>query len=200
MSQPLSSSVYCAKCHQPLQTEAFNTGEWTECASCKSSLYAIAFPSLIRPVPQGETGDLLLDSTEASCYYHLEKKAATTCEYCGRFLCALCDIDWNGTHLCARCIETGKVKGRIQGLQNRRVLYDNIALGLAVVPLLLLFTIYFTFITAPIALYISIRHWNSPRSILPRTRIRFVIAIVLSILQIGGWFVLLFFLFRSWIS
>jgi hypothetical protein len=41
----------------------------------------------------------------------------------------------------------------------------------------------------------AIRHWNSPRSIVHRTRIRFVIAIVLATLQLGGWAVAAYFLF-----
>ena len=55
------------------------------------------------------------------------------------------------------------------------MLYDKIALALAVYPMLLF---YLTFFTAPMAIFVAIRYWKAPASILPRTRIRSVIAIV----------------------
>ena len=39
----------------------------------------------------------------------------------------------------------------------------------------------------PMALYMAIRNWRKPSSILPRTKIRFWIAAVLSALQITSW-------------
>jgi hypothetical protein len=48
-------------------------------------------------------------------------------------------------------------------------------------------TIYFTLITAPIALYLAIRHWKSPTSLVRRTKIRFILAMVLASLQILAW-------------
>ena len=82
------------------------------------------------------------------------------------------------------CIEAGKRKRRIRNLENERFLYDNMALLLAVLPL---FIFYITILTAPAALYLAIRHWSSPSSIIPRTKIRYVLAIVFSVLQIAGW-------------
>jgi hypothetical protein len=37
------------------------------------------------------------------------------------------------------------------------------------------------------SLFIAIRHWKTPLSIIPRTKIRFIIAMVLSGIQITGW-------------
>ena len=110
---------------------------------------------------------------QASCFYHSQKKAVVPCAYCGRFLCALCDVEWDGKHLCPACLETGKKKGKIINHERRRVLYDVL--------------FWFTLFTAPIALYIAIRHWNSPTSIVGRSKIRFVLAIMLSGLQILAW-------------
>ncbi len=121
---------------------------------------------------------------QAGCFYHPQKKAVVLCAYCGRFLCALCDVEWGGEHLCPACLETGKKKGRIISLERRRVLYDAAALKLAVYPVLMF---WFTLLTAPIALYIAIRHWNSPTSILGRTHVRSVLAILLSSLEILAW-------------
>jgi hypothetical protein len=79
-------------------------------------------------------------------------------------------------------------------LENRRVLYDKIALALALYPMLLF---YLTFFTAPMAIFVAIRYWKAPSSILPRTRVRFVIALVLAVFQIAGWIALFTFLIRG---
>ena len=83
---------------------------------------------------------------------------------------------------------------RITRLENQRTLYDGIALSLAVLPLLVF---YFTLLTAPIAIFIAIRHWNTPRSIVRRTRIRLVLAIILATIQIIGWGVAAYFLLTA---
>jgi len=158
-------------------------------------LQAEVFPAFFRPAAHGHDGDPLLVEGEASCFYHPQKKASLPCEACGRFLCALCDCELHGQHFCPGCLETGKRKGKIKKLENQRTLYDNIALALVTYPVVLLFGIYFTFITAPMALYLAIRHWNSPGSIVRRTKVRFVAAIILAMLELAGWVALMYFIF-----
>ena len=114
------------------------------------------------------------------------------CEACGRFLCALCDCELHGEHFCPACLEVGRQKGRIKRLENQRTLYDGIALSLAVFPLLIY---YFVIVTAPIVLYLAIRHWNSPLSIVHRTKLRLVLAIILAGAEIVAWCVGAYFLF-----
>jgi len=153
------------------------------CLNCGAQLQAYVFPA-ISQVLVGKGGEALLSDTEASCFYHPQKKAAAACETCGRFLCALCDVDFNGKHLCPACIESGKKKGKMTNLENRRMLHDHIALSLALLPML----IYpFTIVTAPAAIYYAIRYWKTPSSILPRTRIRNILAIFIALLQIAAW-------------
>lgn len=121
---------------------------------------------------------------QASCFYHSQKRAVIPCDHCGRFLCALCDVEFGGRHLCPACLETGKKKGRIVNLDRHRVLYDSVALKIAVFPMI---TVWFTLVTAPIALYLAIRHWKSPTSLVRRTKIRFIFAVALAGLQILAW-------------
>jgi hypothetical protein len=75
-------------------------------------------------------------------------------------------------------------------LENRRILYDSAALGLAVLPLVVFFFWFLTLATAPAAIILAIYSWRKPNSILPRTRIRSWLAIVIAALQIAGWVVL----------
>jgi hypothetical protein len=186
-----ASSLYCTKCNQELPLFLFRTDEFRPCPSCGSSIYVVIFPALLKDSSLSRPGQTLLLDTDASCFYHPQKKAEITCDYCGRFLCALCDVEMEGKHLCPPCIETGKQKGRIKTLENRRTLYDSIALSLAVLPLLIF---YFTLITAPITIYIAIRYWNAPKSILHRGKWRMILAIILASSQIVGWGMLGYFL------
>ncbi len=131
---------------------------------------------------------------EASCFYHPTKKAILPCESCGRFLCAICDVELNGQHICPSCLESGKKKGKLQQLENRRTRYDSIALAVAVFPAIMAWP---SLLGAPIALYISIRYWKAPLSIVRRSRWRFVVAIILAIAEIGIWTAIFIAMYNS---
>ena len=175
--------VTCSKCKAILPAGQFNADVLVPCPSCGSAIAAYVFPALFREQRVIQAEKLVLE-TEASCFYHSEKKALVPCDSCGRFLCALCDVELNGQHLCPNCLDSGQKKGKLKSLENRRVLYDRIALTAAIVPLLFVWT---SIIGAPLALYVALRHWNAPCSILGRSKTRFVVATILSALQILGW-------------
>lgn len=151
---------------------------------------ALVFPALFRPMARGDAGEKLMVDGEASCFYHPQKKAAVPCDRCGRFLCGLCDVELNNEHICPACLESGKQNGKLQTLANRRVLYDDIACALAVWPLFPFFW-FFTFLTAPAALFIAIRFYKAPPSLVPRSKARMITAMIVSGLQILGWLVIL---------
>jgi hypothetical protein len=141
------------------------------------------FPALFRDRVRGPSGDTLMVDDEASCFFHPKKRAVIPCATCGRFLCALCDVELNDQHLCPSCLETGKRKGKIKNLENRRTLYDTITLYLAIVPMLLFWPV---FVTAPAVFFMAIKYWRAPMSIIPRTKARFVIALILAGFQMIG--------------
>jgi hypothetical protein len=129
----------------------------------------------------GQAGEAVLVEEVSSCFYHGQKKAVTLCDVCGRFLCGLCDLEVGGQHLCPQCLESGRRKGKVKSLENHRTLYDSIALWIALFPLLLY---PFVVVTAPIAVFIAVRYWHKPSSILPRTSIRKILAIVIGSIEI----------------
>ena len=188
------SPLACPKCNAQVAVETVNRGLLEPCSACGTALQVEVFPALFRRFSPGRDGEVLMVDGESSCFYHPQKKAATPCQGCGRFLCALCDCELHGQHFCPACLEVGRTKGKIKNIQNERTLYDSIALSLAVLPLLIF---YFTVITAPLALYIALRYWKAPLSIVRRTRVRFVVAIILVTLQIIGWGVGIYFLVRG---
>jgi hypothetical protein len=76
-----------------------------------------------------------------------------------------------------------------------------VALGLVFLPIWLAFLCGITFfgvilsvplvlltcITAPAAIFVALRFWNAPRSMVPRGRLRLVLALVLSVAVLAGW-------------
>jgi hypothetical protein len=185
----MSTSITCPNCRTSLYDGVFNRFAPAPCPACQTPLQIEVFPAYFRKISAGQSAEAVMVEGESSCFYHPEKKAVLPCHGCGRFLCALCDCELKGEHYCPTCLETGKSKGKIKSLDNQRTLYDSIALALSLAPLIIF---YFTLITAPMTLFVAIRYWKAPLSILRRSRFRFVIAIILALLQIGGW--ILFFI------
>jgi hypothetical protein len=152
------------------------------------------FPAIMRKVGSFKAGKAV-SFDEASCFYHSEKRAESTCHYCGRFICSLCEIDLHGEKLCPSCFQSGRQKGRIKNLDRERTLYDTVALKLALYPIV---TVWFTVVTAPIALYLALRYWKSPLSVTRHTKIRLVLAIIFSVCQIGAWVAFAIYLGIFW--
>ena len=78
-------------------------------------------------------------------------------------------------------------------LDASRPLYDNMALVLATIPAVLIWP---TLITAPMSLYVAARYWHKPSSLLPRTTIRFYVAILLAVIETVAWVWLAAYLIR----
>jgi hypothetical protein len=95
----------------------------------------------------------------------------------------LCDLEIHGRHLCPGCFEKGVATQKIETVETRRTMYDSLALTYATVPVLMFF--WPLVIGGPLALYTVIRRWNAPSSVVPRTRVRFYIAGVLALAEIG---------------
>jgi len=186
-----SSSIDCPRCNIPLEWQFFNTPDMTRCPSCATRLRIEIFPAFFGEPPTTETVAPLAVGNEAGCYFHPRKKAVVPCAMCGRCICSLCDIELSEQHVCPSCFEAGQNKHTITALETHRVLYDDIALALSIIPMIFILP---TIATAPISIYLSIRHWKSPTSIIPRTKVRFIIAILLSLFQIMGWVLLISYL------
>jgi hypothetical protein len=148
------------------------------------------FPALLSAPRVGGAGEAVLIEGESSCFYHPAKRAAAACDSCGRFLCALCDIDLNGRHLCPGCLQTGKRKGKLKQLENHRLLYDSLSFTLALAPMLIF---YFTILTAPATIYIVLRHGKAEGSIVGRSKWRMVVAFIIALLQIAGWVYVIYY-------
>jgi hypothetical protein len=181
----------CAKCRAPIPVEDWNRAGFSGCPICRTRVIALVFPALFRDQRTASAPALVAQEGEAACFYHPAKKAVAPCDQCGRFLCALCQVDFLGAHWCPGCIENNRRKGKLAQLDNSRTLYDGVALALAFYPLLLIWP---TILTAPAALWLTAKYWRAPLSLAPRSRWRFYAAALIAVLQIGAWIWLALFL------
>jgi hypothetical protein len=190
----MSQTINCPRCASPVPPELFNAPREDACPACATPLRVRAYPALWRELPQGSSGERITVEGQAACFYHPNKTAHVPCDSCGRFVCALCDVELHGQHLCPSCIESGRRKGSLTTLENKRVLWDNIALTAAVGPMLMW---PLTFVTAPAAIILALYGWRKPRSLVPRrARLNFIAAIVIASLIIAGWAVGIYFLIK----
>ncbi|MCP4746705.1 MAG: hypothetical protein GY874_11290 [Desulfobacteraceae bacterium] len=181
--------IGCPNCRAIQPDDAVNTDELSWCPVCDTEFRIDVFPALyLKPEHQAPGDSIINDGIhhgQAECFCHPGKRAVAPCSSCGRMLCSLCQVGVHGQSLCMSCLESGKEKKKISFLENRRTLYDNIALLLSLLPVLVIFP---TLITAPVAIYVCLRYWRTPLSVIPRTRIRFVAAFLFSMGQIVIWF------------
>jgi hypothetical protein len=176
--------VACPRCQNSLPGALCNTETPVECPACENTILVAVFPALFRSSSIGSAGETILEEGVSSCFYHEQKKAVIHCDGCGRFLCALCDLEVNGQHLCPSCLQAGKKKGAMPQLENRRTLHDQAALTLCVCSVIFGPLI---FLTGPIAIYLAVLSWFRPSSLIPRTKIRAYFAIVFALIQMAGW-------------
>jgi hypothetical protein len=187
------SLIKCGKCQAILSPSQFNTGALAPCASCGSPVVVEVFPAILH-APAAVAPEAPVVEGESSCFYHPAKKAAIVCQGCGRFLCALCDLELNGRHVCPVCLESGQKKAKFKDLENSRVLWDRLALTVALAPLLLVWT---SIIGAPIALYLVLRYRKAPCSLTGKSNLSFMVAATLAVLEMAGWTLILLFYWRK---
>ena len=179
-----SAVVACPHCQGSLPGILCNTGAPVDCPACDSPIQVEVFPAFFKPAAAGQSGETILEEGVSSCFYHEQKKAVVHCAACGRFLCALCDLDFNGRHLCSACLQSGQKNRDLPELENQRTVYDRAALSMALLPLLIW---PLTLITGPIAVVLATISFFRPLSLVSRTRIRAWLAMVFGLLEVAGW-------------
>jgi hypothetical protein len=171
----------CDNCNTAVPGYLVNTGE-ARCPGCGDKITAYAFPAIAR-VEQGQHPESLMELGHAGCFYHPGKKAVVPCGSCGRFLCALCDLELDGKHLCPACLETGKDAGKIASVEKERVNHDSLVLSMAILPVLIWPIVV---ITAPLTIYSTFRHWKKPLSLTRKSRWRFIAGSGIALLELAG--------------
>ena len=196
MTPTAAAAVGCPVCLNALPPETWNLDYETYCPICRAPVSAAVFPALFR-ADNRSLAEVAVQGTEATCFYHSTKKAVTPCDQCGRFLCSLCQVELSGQNWCPSCLESHRTQGKLTTLDNGRTLYDNIALVLTLAPVVTVVFWFMAIFTAPASLFVILRYWRKPLSVTPRSRIRYVIAGILAVLELAGVAFLFFAIIRQ---
>ena len=178
------AKLACPNCKRPVPEAYWRRTDLVRCPACESEFEQLRFPALAaaRRVDRAAT----IETGEANCYFHAQNRAEVACDGCGRYVCAICRVGLSGQSYCPSCLEARTTHRRLP--ENHRVLYSQIALTGAVLPLLVW---PFTLLTAPAALAFCFYGWKKPGSLLPHgRRWRFILAGTIATVEIAGWLIL----------
>lgn len=173
--------LICPKCRSDLGEETAQPAVERSCPSCKRPVELLVFPAYRRPAAVASSVEAVIAAEDAGCFYHPQSRARQVCDICGRFLCALCDVELQARHVCPGCVGSKRGKTHISHLDGDRMLYGGMALLLAVVPALVLWPV--TIITGPLAVFVAIYGWNKPQSLTGARRFSFVLAIIIGLTE-----------------
>jgi hypothetical protein len=181
---PKISPFNCPNCGAGMLLPESNADSTDGCPKCRRRTRVITFPALTRAARTVTTAEAVMLAGEATCFYHPQKRALIPCDLCGRFLCAMCDLEFGGQHLCPQCLETGAKKGKLESLERERTRWDQIVASTLVLPLLLCWVLLP--VTSLAALGMTIWKWNAPPSRVANTRLRLVVCAVLALVELAG--------------
>jgi len=157
-------ALRCPKCALPFEPGAAVSLMDVACSACRSRLSVALFPAFESPPEAISTASgEKAGEGEAACFFHSEKRADCTCDRCGRFICALCDLPFAGRHFCPKCLDTSK----LEELVSTRFVGGYVSMLCGVVPLVFfpLGCIYIIPITGPAAVGFALWSWKKPGSL-----------------------------------
>lgn len=167
-------AVTCPNCNGKVVPVATATG-WQSCPYCEKRLQIWLWPSM-----RHNTSATAAMPDQATCYFHPDKAFHACCQRCGRFVCALCDLQLGAEHVCPTCFERGRADTGLNGgkaeWRHRDVLYDSIVLVIGWG-----WVIFWPVIVAalPTAIFLHVKYRRAPRSyLIPRSGWRFWVAYV----------------------
>ena len=192
------AAVACPACGFGLAPDALARENEIACPQCRAVLSGGFFPAFWSPEATGSGMADRADDGDAVCFFHPENRAALSCERCGRFICAVCDMPLGVRHLCPTCLSSGLGAEKFPELVVGRFLWASTALLLGLGPLLLFIFWPVFIVTGPAAVFCALFGWKRPGS-LPRGRRRWaaVLGLGLGLLQLAIWIGFLLLLSNS---
>ncbi|WP_221033057.1 hypothetical protein [Actomonas aquatica] len=182
MAPELLTKIKCPQCTKNLEAIAWDGDGEATCTWCQTP-FAIAatYPALAAPA-QAPVPTAVKVEAGATCFYHDENEAVHTCDHCGRYLCNVCSLEFDEGVTCPACVSVKRNES--DEAVGSRVLYDRLALGLAVLPLIIW---PFTLLTAPTTIGVVIYGWKKPTSLVGGGKARMLIAAAVALIEIVGW-------------
>jgi hypothetical protein len=169
-SSPIGpAAVTCPHCSVDIPADS----EWQSCPYCQKGLQIRVWP-----IVREHTNAVSALSDQSTCFFHPDKAFQACCQRCGRFVCALCDLQLGAEHVCPTCFEGGRADSGAEAgkaeWRFRDVLYDSIALTVGWVWIL----VWPVIIAAlPAVIFLHVKYGKAPRSyLIPRSGWRFWVA------------------------
>lgn len=108
----------CPRCSVALTADWIRSGAIT-CPYCSHAFEATAFnPPPRKQVVMAEVMTVGPDGANA-CANHTRNAATASCQRCGLFICALCDMDVGTGSYCPTCFERVRAEGTLQSAARR---------------------------------------------------------------------------------
>lgn len=167
-------AVICPSCNGDVAPVEAKTG-WQTCPYCEKRLQIRVWDSV-----QQNTNAAAALSDQARCFFHPDKAFQACCQRCGRFVCALCDLQLGAEHVCPACFERGRGDSGVEAgkaeWRYRDVLYDSIAVTVGWGWIL----IWPVIVAAiPAVIFLHVKYRKAPRSyVIARSGWRFWAAYV----------------------
>lgn len=178
------AELSCDKCglswfpDDPARAEAL-----AACPGCGAVVAVAMFPAFGRAAVV-VAAQPVVTAAEAACFFHPTQRAAVACDQCGCFLCALCDLELRGRHLCPNCLEAADREGREASLERGRTRHDHVVWAILGFTLLLGCGLLAP-VTAPLTLGYIAWAWRKPPSLVERSRLRMGLAVPVAVGGLG---------------
>jgi hypothetical protein len=201
----------CVHCNQLVTVDtASATIPDMRCGYCGRRQRQLIYPAYCQE-PAGTAIVPVLEEG-ASCYFHDSTAASAICDDCGRYLCELCTLPIPmpaslpagfPERLCSSCFAHRMAEEeRDQAwdlFRTSYVRYDTIALGLALLPIILFPLFSLGIVAFPIAIYLVVRHWHTCHSPVQHFRRNMTIALVLAGGGMVAWMAILSMAAARWL-
>jgi hypothetical protein len=167
---PLAAgAVICPGCNGDVAPVESNS-RWQICRYCQKRLQMRVWGAV-----QQNTNAATALTDQATCFFHPDKAFQACCQRCGRFVCALCDLQLGAEHVCPTCFERGRAGSSAEPgkaeWRHRDVLFDSVAVTIGW-GWILFWPVYVA--ALPTAIFLHVKYRKAPRSyLIPRRGWRF---------------------------
>ena len=116
---PAYSGPQCPRCNAPLAAEEIRTGTLI-CPRCNHRFEGTAFtpPQRKQSAVVAEVVTVGPEGANA-CANHTRNAATASCQRCGLFICALCDMNVGTGSYCPSCFQRVRTEGTLQAAARR---------------------------------------------------------------------------------
>jgi hypothetical protein len=188
----MKAGAYCPLCNRLLGPEFWNSGQFRACPACSAQVLTTAFPAIT--IPSGPHSIVPCEPGDSSCFFHTNNRAETICDGCGRFLCVLCSITFGKRKLCPDCIYRNRRQKSDPLLIDQAVLFDNIAIAALALSVFTMAYLFLGLVVSLLTICLALVGWRYQRTLVPRSRLRFGLGLLLGLIGAGLWIFLLLLL------